>query len=209
MIFDSIYFEINGKSILNGVYLKIESGRICGLFGLNGTGKTTLMKIGAGVLLPTNGTIFIDGEAFVKKRLTKRFEKMAYLPQETFLPKDIAVSNFLTMLSNEAKEYVLAHLPSKLINQTIGSLSSGELRLIELIFIISLNRMFLLLDEPFTGIEPLYIEKMITLISEQRNLGKGILITDQYYRYTTQLSDYAFFMKIGVCQILDEHRALA
>ncbi len=209
LIFDSIYYEINGKSLLRGVYLKLEPGKICGLFGPNGSGKTTLIRIGAGVLLPTNGTIFIDGETFIRKRLLKRYEKIAYLSQETFLPRDIKVSKFLTMVSSEAKQYISVHFRTRLMSQTIGSLSGGELRLLELIFVISLNRLFLLLDEPFTGIEPLYIEKMMTLIAEQSSLGKGILITDHYYRYTSELSDYAYFMKNGDCHKLDEQRTFA
>lgn len=208
MIFDSIYYEINGKSLLRDVYLKFDAGKVCGLFGPNGSGKTTLIRIGAGILLPTNGTIFIDGEAFVQKRLIKRYDKIAYLSQETFLPRDIIVAKLFRKLSRETQDYVLTHFPSKLLNQTIASLSGGELRLLEIILIISLNRKFLMLDEPFTGIEPLYIEKMMGLISEQRSLGKGILITDHYYRYTSELSDYAYFMRDGYCQKLDEYRAL-
>lgn len=208
MIFDSIYYEIKSKSILKGVYLKVESGKICGLFGLNGSGKTTLIKIGAGIMLPTDGTVFIDGEAFIKKELKKRYEKIAYLPQGTFLPKDIDVAQFIGTLSIEARNYVLRHFPANLINQTIASLSGGELRLLEVVFTISLNREFLLLDEPFTGIEPLYIEKMMTLIAEQRAFGKGILITDHYYRYSSQLSDYGYFQSNQECKKLDENQPL-
>lgn len=209
MIFDSIYHEITGKRILAGIYLKVEPGKICGLFGPNGSGKTTLLKIGAGVVLPTTGRVFIDGQAFSERKVFKRYGKIAYLSQETFLPRDTTVVKLLRMISSKTKDIFSVHFPSKLINRKIGALSGGELRLLELIFVVSLNRLFLLLDEPFTGIEPLYIEKMMRLISEQSRLGKGILITDHYYRYTAQLSDYGYFMKNGECHKLDEQKTLA
>ena len=160
------------------------------------------------MLLPTRGTVLIDRQTFITKKLLSRYEKIAYLPEETFLPHSISVSKFLKTLTTKAADYVSEHYSSKLMNHLIGSLSSGELRLLELIFVISLNRMFLLLDEPFTGIEPLTLEKLIALISKQRDIGKGILITDHYYRYTSQLSDFAYLMKEGECQKLDEHMNL-
>lgn len=205
MLFDSIHHEIKGKSILRGVYLKIELGKICGLFGPNGSGKTTLIKIGAGLILPTSGTIFIDGGSFIQKKLISRYKKIAYLPQETFLPRDITVNGFLKTLPNKSKQLVSNNYPKKLMNHLIGSLSYGELKLLELIFVISLDRMFLLLDEPFTGIEPLVIEKMIDLISKQRESGKGVLITDHYYQYTSQVSDLAFWLKDGKSYSLCGH----
>lgn len=203
LIFDSIHYEIGGRKVLQSVDLEIESGKICGLLGPNGSGKTTLLKIGAGLTLPAGGAVSIDGQAFPKKKLLQRYRKIAYLSQETFLPGDMRVSNFLNTSSSEAQAYACRHYPSGLANQTIGSLSNGELRLLELIFIISLNRDFLLLDEPFTGIEPLMIEKMVKLISKQRDSGKGILITDQYYRYISEISELAYFIKAGKCQQLD------
>ena len=203
MIFDSIDYEIDGKQILQGVDVRVESGKVCGLFGPNGSGKTTLIKIGAGLLLPTKGTVFIDRQAFAEKKLLQRYQKIAYLSQETFLPRDMSVSKFLNTFRTKAEDCASEYYPAKLMNQQIGSLSSGELRLLELIFIISLDRIFLLLDEPFTGIEPLIIEKMIDLISKQRDAGKGVLITDHYYRYISQISDLAYFMREGKCEKLD------
>ena len=159
MIFDSVDYEIDSKQILQGVDLRIEPGKICGLFGPNGGGKTTLIKIGAGLLLPTRGTVFIDRQAFIEKKLLQRYQKIAYLSQETFLPRDMSVSKFLNTFRTKADDCASEYYPSRLMNQQIGSLSSGEVRLLELIFIISLDRIFLLLDEPFTGIEPLIIDQ--------------------------------------------------
>jgi lipopolysaccharide export system ATP-binding protein len=194
---------------LRGVYLKIETGKICGLFGVNGSGKSTLIKVGAGLLKPSEGSVFIDGLQFLNSSFRKRYLKIAYLPQDSFLPHDMKVKTFLHNLPAVAGEYILSHFPHHRLPQTIGALSGGERRLLELLFIISLDRKFILLDEPFTGIEPLYIERMSALISQQRASGKGVLLTDHYYRYTSEISDYGYYMTDGQCRKLEENRSIA
>jgi lipopolysaccharide export system ATP-binding protein len=206
LIFDSIFYSIKDRSILNGVYLKVDPGKICGIFGRNGTGKSTLIKIGAGIILPTSGTVFIDGQVFLDKARMARYEKIAYLCQDSFLPKDLAVKKFLEI---HAKQKELLHDDfSNLSNLKIRNLSGGERKLLELAFIISLNRPYMLLDEPFTGIEPKIIDRMIELISKQRDDGKGILITDHYHRYITKIVDSAYLLKNGNCKLIADRKCL-
>jgi lipopolysaccharide export system ATP-binding protein len=199
MIFDSILFCPKATPILRGVYLKLEAGHVCGLFGPNGCGKSTLMKIGAGLLRPTDGSVFVDDRQFLSGSFLSRYQRIAYMPQDSLLPRDMKVKTFLQSLPQTSRDYILSHLQHQRLQQSIGSLSGGELRLFELLFVLSLNRNYLLLDEPFTGIEPLYIEKMMALISQQRALGKGVLLTDHYYRYTAQVADYGYYMNDGQC----------
>lgn len=205
MILDSILFCPKATPILRGVYLKLEAGHVCGLFGPNGCGKSTLMKIGAGLLKPTDGSVFVDDRQLRSGSFRSRFQKIAYMPQDPFLPRDLKIKTFMRSLPADKGTFIVSHLNHYYSQLKFDSLSGGELRLFELLFIISLDRKYLLLDEPFTGIEPLCIEKMITLISQQRALGKGVLLTDHYYRYTSQVADYGYYMQDGQCLRLMDH----
>lgn len=200
MIFDSIYYHIDNNCILDGIYLKVEPGSVCGVFGLNGSGKTTLIKIGAGIINPLSGSIFIDGKVFVYKSKYLRYKSVSYLCQDSFLPKDISVRKLIDSFRiKDNSDYIYKNLHTDLLNQKIRNLSGGEHRLLEFILIISLNRPFILLDEPFTGIEPKIIEKIINLISIERDNGKGILLTDHYHHYTSTIVDTAYLLKNGKC----------
>ena len=94
----------------------------------------------------------------------------------------------------------------KLKRQKIISLSGSELRYLEIIFLFSLDRKYYLLDEPFTGIEPLFIEKIIDLIQKEKEKGKGILITDHYHRYVTEIIDKCYLMKDGYIKEIDKSK---
>ena len=208
MVFDSVTYQASEKRILKGVHLKINAGEICGIFGRNGSGKSTLIKIGAGLFLPTSGTVFIDQKAFLKHQRYSRFEKVAYLAQDTFLPKDLKIRTLLKSCLKLVYELLNKTILKTLINQKIHSLSGGERKLLELILIFSLDRKYLLLDEPFTGIEPIIIQKMIELILEQKENGKGILITDHYYRYVLEKVDKAYLMEQGYCSPIESNKNL-
>ncbi len=208
MIFDSIVYELNGKHILSGVSVKVDPGKISGLFGPNGSGKSTLIRIGAGLISQTSGTISIDGQLFRHKRMRQRYKKISYLSENTFLPDDIEASRLINTLPVTGSDLLIKEFPANLINQKVGTLSSGERRYLELLLIISLDRPFILLDDPFTGIEPITTEKMIDLILEQRQKGKGVLLTDHYYRYSVQIADTAYFFKNGECDMIDSSAGL-
>ena len=192
LIFDSINHSINKIKILQEIHLKVEQGKICGIFGRNGSGKSILMDIGAGIYLPSSGRVSINGKTFKKPSRSERYRKIAYLPQNSFLPQDVKVKNLIKSFPSQASELINRTKLLNLKDEKISSLSGGELRLLELLLIISLNRTYLILDEPFTGIEPLIIQEMIDLILEQRQQKKGILITDQYYRYILKISDIVY-----------------
>jgi len=160
MVFDSIIFQYNRGPLLRGIYLSVPKNSITGLFGINGCGKSTLLNIGAGFLTQDDGNIFINNEVVVKSFSVERYNKIGYLSQNTFLPKDLKVSEFLR-INNCPDDYFLDDfIVKKIINQKIHSLSGGELRYLEVIFLFSLKREYYLLDEPFTGIEPNIIEQL-------------------------------------------------
>lgn len=177
---------------------------IVGLFGFNGCGKSTLIKIGAGFLTQKNGNIFIEGKVIENNYSTNRYNYLGYLPQDSFLPKDMTVWEFLKISTSLNKNLVEDPIINKIINQKIVSLSGGELRYLEILFLFSLDRQYYLLDEPFTGVEPIYIEKIVYLIQKEKQKGKGILITDHYHHYVTDIIDKCYLMKDGYLEELDK-----
>lgn len=196
MVFDSITYEISGKTILQGVFLKLQPRQIVGVFGINGSGKSTLIKIGAGLLSPSFGSVFIKGENYSFKPHIDRYNFIAYLSQESFLPNDVKVSKVLNWHAYAGSDPFIHKYQDRLIN----TLSGGERKYLELFLLLLLNRQYILLDEPFTGIEPKYIEMMTDLIAKQKARGAGILITDHYYRYVAGLIDKGYYLNNGNCK---------
>ena len=203
MIFDSVSFHYNGNPVLRGVYLKIDKGTITGLYGHNGSGKTTLIRIGAGLLPLDNGTLFINGKAIESGVRANRYKQIGYLPQETFLPADINVKKLSTYIPSLKPLIEDDPVISKVSDIKISSLSGGELRYLEILLLFSLDRQFYLLDEPLTGIEPILIEKITRLLIKEKEKGKGILITDHYFRYVNNIADKAYYLKEGYSIELD------
>lgn len=199
MIFDSIIFSYGSKKTLSGIYLKIPKGMIVGLYGINGSGKSTLLKIGCGHLKQDDGNVFINQESFYEKSLVSRFEKIAYLSQDSFLPSDLTIKEIVTRNNFSKKAFVDDSLIGPLFFNKINSLSGGELRYLEIKLIFELNREYYLLDEPFSGIEPIMIEKIILLILNEKSKNKGILITDHFYRYVKEINDISYIMRNGLC----------
>jgi len=199
LIFDSISYSINDKHILRGIYLKLEKERIIGLFGLNGSGKSTLLKIAADYLSPTSGSIFIDNINYSYKNHDERYSFISYLPQNTFLPKDVKVKTVLNWFGNSKELIEDSHIVDQL-NKKVFNLSGGELKYLELSLLLSLDKKYILLDEPFTGIEPKFIDTMIERIRERKIKGTGILITDHYYRYVSGFIDDGYYLHDGYCK---------
>ncbi len=199
MTFDSIIFSYGNKRILNGVYLKIPKGTIVGLYGINGSGKTTLIKIGSGHLKQDDGNVFIAQKSFYEEPLVSRFKKIAYLSQDSFLPKDLTVKEIVTQNNFNEKIFYEDSLIKKIYSTKINVISGGELRYLEIKLLLELNREYYLLDEPFSGIEPIMIEKIIKMLVKAKSNNKGILITDHYYRYVKEVNDIAYVLKDGTC----------
>jgi len=200
LIYQSIDYAARGRNILKDASLAIEPGSICGLFGGNGSGETTLIKLGAGMLSPDSGSVTIDGVS-LPENVGGRYKRLAHLDQETFLPGSMRVDRLVDAVG--ARPYAVKHYPSQLMPQYVDTLSGGERRLLEVVIVLSLGRDFVLLDEPFTGVEPLLIEEMISMISAERAAGKGILVTDQYHFHVTDIVDSAFLLTDGHCDELD------
>lgn len=202
LILDSIYFKVPELSILEGAYLKAGPGKITALIGRNGSGKSTLMKIAAGQLQPSSGITIVDGVRIRAKSLRTRFRSIAYLPQNSMLPRDLSVRRIQKSISL-SNDFLNDPIIRKITDHKVIELSGGQRRYLEIAIIFSLNRKYLLLDEPFTGVEPRIIDLIIERIREETKKGIGILVTDHLYRYITNIADAAYLMHNKQCYPID------
>lgn len=203
LVLDAIFYRVPALSILQGAYLKVNPGSICGLIGLNGSGKSTLLNIAAGQSRPSNGLTIIDGERFATPSLKRRFAKIAYLPQQSMLPRHMPVRSVIRAFPKATQALLTHDLLAPHLDKRIADLSGGERRYLELKLTLSLDRTYYLLDEPFTGIEPLIIDHMVEDIKAVASKGKGVLATDHYHQYLLPLIDDAYLMQNKQCYPLN------
>lgn len=198
LILDSIFFKVPELNILEGAYLKAETGQVTAIIGRNGSGKSTLLKIAAGQIKASAGITIIDGERIHNKSLNRRFQKIGYLPQETMLPPDITVKRLINGFA-ESDRLTEDTLIQKIYHQKTIQLSGGEKRYLETAILFHLNRKYVLLDEPFTGVEPSIIDLLIDRIRKEANSGKGILLTDHMHRYISIVADKGYLIHNKQC----------
>ncbi len=191
---DSIQLEFDNRKILSDIYLKFETGKITGLVGRNGQGKTCLMQIIYGSL-NCEKSIRIDKinqpTAFQIPELIK------YLPQFNFIPKRLSLKRIFNDFELEYSvfEKRFPEFAAK-YNSPINNLSGGEYRLVELYILLKSKSQFVLLDEPFTHLNPLQIEKVIELLKEEKS-NKGILLTDHMFDHVTEICDTIYLLANG------------
>jgi lipopolysaccharide export system ATP-binding protein len=178
---DSIRKSFGTKQVLTDIYLRCQTGDVIGLLGRNGIGKSTLLKIMFGTLYTDYKHIRINDSILDQPYKTKN--KIAFLSQDKFLPGNLTI-NQVTHLFNgqlDQKKFLNDEVLSPIINTRIRNLSGGESRYLEVKLILSLESVFVLLDEPFNGISPLHIDLIKKMIHEH-SVNKGIILTDHDYR---------------------------
>lgn len=198
MVLDSIFFSVPALKILSGAYLELHQGTITALIGLNGSGKSTLLKIAAGQVKADSGITLIKGERIHSKSLKERFRWIGYLPQESMLPGDMKVSRVLDRFPS-TKAMISDSNIGRSSSQKVKQLSGGERRLLEISILFSLDRDFFLLDEPFSGVEPKIVDLIIDSIRNERDKGKGILLTDHMHRHVTEIADNGYLLHNRQC----------
>ena len=193
---DSIQKKFDLKSILSDVYLKCETGDIIGLLGRNGSGKSTLLQIVFGVLKADFKFIRVDG--VVNSKTSELFNEISYLSQDNFLPRNFRVAKViaLSIKKDKINDFYSDETITTLKNKSIGELSSGELRYLEIKLVLSNSSKFVLLDEPYNGLSPLLIEKINDLILKNA-AQKGIIITDHNYESIIGISTRLTLLKEG------------
>ncbi|QKF64598.1 LPS export ABC transporter ATP-binding protein [Campylobacter corcagiensis] len=200
---------IKKTNIIKGFSLKVESGEIVGLLGPNGAGKTTTFYMICGLIPPSSGAVVLDSKDITKTPLHKRARQgIGYLPQESSVFKDLTVEENLLLAAEVAHkskkearakvEEMLELLNIEPIKNRLGvSLSGGERRRCEIARSLVITPKFLLLDEPFAGVDPIAVADIQGIIKSLKELNIGILITDHNVRETLAICDRAYVIKDG------------
>jgi ABC-type multidrug transport system ATPase subunit len=184
------------KAILKNINLDCKVGEIIGIFGRNGTGKSTLLKLIFGTIKADSILIKINSEIISQKAIIPS-KRIGYLPQDTFLPKERKVREIIPLFfPNGEDQDKIFYSPqvSSFEKIKVGKLSLGQLRYLELLIIGNLNHKFLMLDEPFSMIEPIYKDVIKGLLLELKK-SKGIILTDHYYNDVLEITDKNFVIK--------------
>lgn len=199
----------NGRQVVNSVNMKIKNNSVVGLLGPNGAGKTTTFYMTIGMIKPDKGHVFLDDEDITTYPMYLRARKgVGYLPQETSVFKKLTVQqNIMAILETlsiskleqkERADMLLDELGIKhLMNQKANQLSGGERRRLEITRALATNPSFILLDEPFAGIDPLAVIDIKNIIEHLKNRGIGILISDHNVRETLEACDKAYILNDG------------
>ncbi len=187
---DSVNLEFGTKRVLKDVYLKCETGKITGLLGRNGTGKSCLIRIMFGQLKAGYSSVRLNGKVLLNK--TRQPENMMFLPQFNFIPSSLTIKRIFKDFKLSYSEFI-HHFPeySRYCNYRLKQLSSGERRIVEIYSILLSGSKFCLLDEPFSQVMPVHVETIKNLMNKQK-VYKGILITDHLYGLVIIFEDISY-----------------
>lgn len=197
------------RSVVRGVSLSVKQGEVVGLLGPNGAGKTTSFYMIVGVVRPSEGKVFLDNADITKVPMYKRARLgLGYLPQEASVFRKMTVEdNIMAILElqklskpqrKERLEQLLEDLSIVHIRKSKGfMLSGGERRRCEIARSLATNPKFILLDEPFAGIDPIAVEEIIGIVRSLRKRGIGVLITDHNVHETLSITDRAYILIDG------------
>ncbi len=197
----------NGKKVVDRLDIDLRKGEIIGLLGPNGAGKTTTFYMIVGILKPNEGRIFLDNEDITDIPMHIRARKgISYLPQEPSVFRKLTVEENLLMifelLGIEEKEKKVKELLEELnlfhlAKQKAGLLSGGERRRLEITRALIREPAFMLLDEPFAGVDPIVVNDIKQILRQLKNRGIGIMISDHNVRETLSICDYAYIIDEG------------
>jgi len=206
---ENIVKQYNKRRVVDGISLKVESGSIIGMLGPNGAGKTTSFYTIAGFIRPDSGRVLLDGEDITELPIHKRALKgISYLAQEPSVFKQLTVEENVRIILEplglskreikERIEHLMAELKIEYLAKNLGhALSGGERRRVEIMRAMATNPRFILLDEPFAGIDPLAVADLQVIIKELKDKGLGILISDHNVRETLSICDFAYIVNNG------------
>jgi len=211
---ENLVKSFHHKKVVDTVNIEIRGGEVVGLLGPNGAGKTTIFYMIVGLLKPNSGKIYLDSEEITSLPMYLRARKgIGYLPQEPSVFRKLTVEeNLIAILETlplskdkrkDRLEELLDELGlSSLRRQKAYSLSGGERRRVEITRALVLSPSFILLDEPFSGIDPIAVLEIQSIIRQLKSKGIGIIITDHNVRETLGVCDRAYILNEG--SILEE-----
>ena len=204
-----ISHSYNGRRVVDNVSVRVKQGEVVGLLGPNGAGKTTSFYIIVGLISPDAGSVLLDEEDVTQLPMYQRARKgVSYLPQEPSVFRKLTVEdNLMAILQTlpisgrerrERMMLLISQLGLDTVRHSKGyMLSGGERRRVEIARSLVLEPSFLLLDEPFSGIDPIQVLELQRIISELKRSGIGILITDHNVRETLAVTDRAYIISNG------------
>ena len=207
---DGLTKSYGGRTVVRGVSIEVGSGEIVGLLGPNGAGKTTTFYMTVGLTAPDSGRVILDGDDVTNDPMYVRARKgIGYLPQEASIFRGLTVEqNIMAILetldldgrSRRARlRELLAELGlTPLAKSPAYTLSGGERRRVEITRALVISPKFMLLDEPFAGIDPIAVTDIQKIIAHLRDRGIGVLITDHNVRETLKITDRAYIVHDGV-----------
>lgn len=210
LVLENLVKTYSGKTVVNKVNLTVKQGEVTGLLGPNGAGKTTTFYMTVGMIRPNGGTVYLDREDITQYPMYIRARKgIGYLPQESSIFKKLTVRENITSILEvlpknginvEKKAAALMNELGieRLAGQKAASLSGGERRRLEISRVLATDPKFILLDEPFAGIDPLAVIDIQQIISQLTGKGIGVLISDHNVRETLGVCDHAYIMSQGV-----------
>lgn len=205
------------RQVVKEVSIHVSQGEIVGLLGPNGAGKTTTFYMMVGFISPTSGRVFLDDQELTGDAMYQRAQKgIGYLPQEPSVFRKLSVEDnimavleMMKMSKSERKdklESLISEFRLDKVRKNVGdSLSGGERRRTEIARSLASNPKFILLDEPFAGIDPIAVEDIQFIVAKLKTKNIGILITDHNVQETLSITDRAYLMFEG--QILREGTA--
>ena len=209
LVLNNLVKIYSGKTVVADVSLEVKQGEVTGLLGPNGAGKTTTFYMTVGLIKPEEGTVFLDNEDITQYPMYLRARKgIGYLPQEASIFKKLTVLQNITavleLLPNrdfnikQRAEDLLNELGIfRLADQKAGSLSGGERRRLEITRVLATDPLFVLLDEPFAGIDPLAVIDIQQIIYQLTKKSIGVLISDHNVRETLGVCNNAYIMSQG------------
>lgn len=205
----SIRKTYKGRDVVKGVTVEVNQGEIVGLLGPNGAGKTTSFYMIVGLVKPDSGKVFLDEIDITNAPMYKRSQMgIGYLPQEVSVFRKLSVEDNimaileLTDLNKEERKNRLEQLLNEFslqhVRKNLGNrLSGGEKRRTEIARALATNPKFVLLDEPFAGVDPIAVEDIQSIVSELKKRNIGILITDHNVQETLSITDRAYLLFEG------------
>ncbi|PCJ65596.1 MAG: LPS export ABC transporter ATP-binding protein [Bacteroidetes bacterium] len=197
------------RKVVNEMSLEVEQGEIVGLLGPNGAGKTTTFYMVVGLVKPDSGEVYLDGERITGKAMYQRAQMgVGYLPQEASVFRDLTVedniravlemTNKSSQEQHEKTESLIAEFGLEKVRKNLGKvLSGGERRRTEIARALAVDPKFILLDEPFAGVDPIAVEDIQEIVKKLVKKNIGVLITDHDVHATLNLVDRAYLLFEG------------
>ena len=207
---EGLYKQYGNRWVVSDVDIEVKKGEIIGLLGPNGAGKTTTFYMITGMIKPSKGNIYLDDKEITTKAMYMRARSgIGYLAQEPSIFGKLSVENNLRLVlemsgltkneQNDKIENLLDEMSIQHLRDSMGSnLSGGERRRVEICRALSMDPDFILLDEPFAGVDPIAVEDIQSIIKSLKEKEIGVLITDHNVRETLSITDRSYLLFNGV-----------